>query len=619
MIDQNKMNFSSSFGRRRGASSYKGGRFADRRAERAVSGRVLRAHEPIASGYALKRVAAPIHKISDAEPKLRFVPLGGLEEIGRNMMFFEYKNEIVIIDVGLQFPEEETPGVDFIIPNISYLEPRKANIRAIILSHAHYDHIGALPYLIGKLGNPPIYATALTKEIVLKRQGDFPNQPKLNITVVKNHDKIKLSNYFEAEFFGIPHTIPDATGVLLKTPVGNLANFIDFRVEYDIEGKPQHLEDFEAVGKKGVLALLIDSTNAEIPGHSMSEKLVEKNLEELFKEAKGRIIVGAFSSLLDRIDSILKIAERLGRKVAISGYSMKSNIQIAQRLGYIKPKSDLIIPVEEIHRHRDDKVMILSTGAQGESNASLMKIINGEHRFVHIKPGDTVVLSSSIVPGNERSVQDLKDNLARQGAIIYHSKIIDIHASGHALKDDLKLTMELVKPKFVIPIHGYYYMRSVNAQTAQAAGIPKENAILLDNGKIAEITKDKITVSKETVPAFYVMVDGLGVGDVEEVVLRDRRVLAQEGMLVIIMTLSKDKGRLIKSPDIISRGFIYIKENQKILEDVRSQLKGIVSRLPAYQSPEVDYLKTLIRDQVGQLIFTRTKRRPMILPVIIEV
>jgi ribonuclease J len=547
------------------------------------------------------------------------VPLGGLEEIGRNMMFFEYKNEIIIIDVGLQFPEEETPGVDFIIPNITYLEPRKANIRAILLTHAHYDHIGAIPYLIGKLGNPPIYATALTKEIILKRQGDFPNQPKLNITVVKNHDKVKLSNYFEAEFFGIPHTIPDATGILLKTPVGNIANFIDFRVDYDIEGKPQRLDEFEAVGKQGILALLIDSTNAEIPGHSMSEKIVEKNLEELFRGAKGRIIVGAFSSLLDRIDSIMKIAERLGRKVAISVYSMKSMIQIAQKLGYIKVKSDLIIPVEEIHRHRDDKIMILSTGAQGESNASLMKIINGEHRFVHIKPGDTVVLSSSIVPGNERSVQGLKDNLARQGAIIYHSKIIDIHSSGHALKDDLKMTMELVKPKFVIPIHGYYYMRSVNAQTAQSVGIPKENAILMDNGQIAEITKNKITVSKETVPAFYVMVDGLGVGDVEEVVLRDRRVLAQEGMVVIIMTLTKEKGRLMKSPDIISRGFIYLKENQKILEDIRNQIKGIVARLPAYQSPDVDYLKTLIRDQVGQLLFTKTKRRPMILPVIIEV
>ncbi|MCL4437442.1 ribonuclease J [Patescibacteria group bacterium] len=559
------------------------------------------------------------HKAPEGEAKLRFVPLGGLEEIGRNMMFFEYKNEIVIIDVGLQFPEEETPGVDFIIPNISYLEPRKANIRGIILSHAHYDHIGALPYLIGKLGNPPIYATALTKEIVLRRQEDFPNQPKLNITVVKNHDKVKISNYFEADFFGIPHTIPDATGVLLKTPVGNIANFIDFRIEYDIEGNPLRLNEFEEVGKQGILALMIDSTNAELPGHSISEKMVEKNLEDLFKDAKGRIIVAAFSSLLDRIDTILKIADKLGRKVAISGYSMKSNIQIAQRLGYIKVKSDLIIPLEEIHRHKDDKIMILTTGAQGESNASLMKIINGEHRFVHIKPGDTVIFSSSIVPGNERSVQGLKDDLARQGAIIFHSKIIDIHASGHALKEDLKLTMKLVKPKFVVPIHGYYYMRSVNAHNAQEIGIPKENTILLDNGNLAEITKDKITISKETVPAFYVMVDGLGVGDVGEVVLRDRRVLAQEGMLVIILTLSKDKGRLIKSPDIISRGFIYIKENQKILEDVRNQIKGIISRMPASQSPEVDYLKTLIRDQVGQLIFTKTKRRPMILPVIIEV
>ncbi|MCL4437718.1 ribonuclease J [Patescibacteria group bacterium] len=622
MINQNKTKISHSSSRgAAGAGQRRYSRSAPRREQgRSSFSGAQRFHSRSAEENDIhKSAVVSTHRAPDTEPKLRFVPLGGLEEIGRNMMFFEYKNEIVIIDVGLQFPEEETPGIDFIIPNIAYLEPRKANIRGIILSHAHYDHIGALPYLIGKLGNPPIYATALTKEIVLKRQEDFPNQPKLNITVVKNHDKIKISNYFEADFFGIPHTIPDATGVLLRTPVGNIANFIDFRVEYDVDGNPLRLNEFEEVGKQGILALMIDSTNAELPGHSMSEKTVEKNLEDLFKEAKGRIIVAAFSSLLDRIDTILKIADKLGRKVAISGYSMKSNVQIAQRLGYLKVKSDLIIPLEEIHRHKDDKIMILTTGAQGESNASLMRIVNGEHRFVHIKPGDTVIFSSSIVPGNERSVQGLKDNLARQGAIIYHSKIIDIHASGHALKEDLKLTMKLVKPKFVVPIHGYYYMRSVNAQNALEAGIPKENAILLDNGKIAEITKDKIIVSKETVPAFYVMVDGLGVGDVEEVVLRDRRVLAQEGMVVIILTLSKDKGRLVKSPDIISRGFIYLKENQKILEDVRNQLKGIISRMPTYQSPDVDYLKTLVRDQVGQMLFTKTKRRPMILPVVIEV
>jgi len=567
----------------------------------------------------IKNKTAIYSKEKESEPSVRFCALGGLEEIGRNMMFVEYKNEIVIIDAGLQFPEEETPGIDFIIPNISYLEPRKANIRAIILSHAHYDHIGAIPYIIEKLGNPPIFTTSLTKEIVLKRQEDFPNLPKLNITVVKNNDKIKLSNYFEAEFFGIPHTIPDAMGILLKTPVGNFANFIDFRIEYDINDKPIGLDEIEAVAKQNIHTLFIDSTNSEVPGHSMSEKVVEKNLEEILKSAKGRVIVAMFSSLIDRFEAIIRIAEKLNKKIVISGYSMKSNIQIAQRLGIIKVKQGTIIPIEAIGHFKDDRLVILSTGAQGESNASLMKIISGENRYLRIKPGDTVIFSSSVVPGNERSVQGLKDNLARQGAIIYHSDIADVHASGHATSEDLKMVMKIIKPKFVIPIHGYYYMRSVYKKLADEIGFNKDNVILLDNGKVAEISKNKITILKEEIPSFYVMVDGLGVGDVEEVVLRDRKALSAEGMMVVILTLKKDNNRLIKSPDIISRGFIYLKENQKIIEDIRSSLKGIIARLPAYEKIDVDYLKTLVREQVSRLIFEKTRRRPMVLPVIIEV
>lgn len=552
-------------------------------------------------------------------PPLRFVPLGGLEEVGRNMMFFEYKNEIVVIDAGLQFPEEETPGVDYIIPNVSYLEKKKANVQAVILTHAHYDHIGAIPHIIEKIGNPPIYATALTKAIVEKRQDDFPNSPSLQFEVIKNGDRVKISNYFEAEFFGVAHNIPETTGVVLKTPIGNVVHFADFKIDYDNQDRPQGLEEFERIGKMGIHSFMIDSTNAEEEGHSLSERVVEKNLEEIFSRAKGRIIVATFASLLTRIAEIIKIAEKLGRLVALSGYSMKSNIQIAQNLGFIKAKQGTIIPLEEIHKIKDEKLLILSTGAQGEPNASLMKIINGEHRQIKIKPGDTVIFSSSIIPGNERSVQVLKDNLSRQGAIIYHSKIVDIHSSGHAPKDDLKLVMKLIKPKFLVPIHGYYYMRAVNANTAKEAGIRKENVILMDNGQVAELTRETFKVTKETVPAFYVMVDGLGVGDVEEVVLRDRRALAAEGMVVIVLTIDRDKGQLLKSPDIISRGFIYLKENQELLDEIRKRLRGLISRLPNYQPIEADYLKTLVRDQIGQFLYNKTHRRPMILPVVIEI
>lgn len=558
----------------------------------------------------------PIQKNANA---LRFIPLGGLEEIGRNMMFFEYKNEIVIVDAGLQFPEEETPGVDFIIPNITYLQEKKANIQALILTHAHYDHIGAIPYVMEKIGNPPIYATSLTKAIVEKRQEDFPNTPKLKIITVKNGDVMKLSNHFEAEFFAIPHTIPDSTGILLKTPVGNVANLGDFRVEYDMNGNPEGLDELERIGKKGVQLFVIDSTSADKPGVSESERLVEKNLEDLFKKAQGRIVIAMFASVLTRIAEVIKIAERLDRKVALSGYSMKANVQIARQLGFIKVSNDTVIPLEEIHRYKDNKLIILSTGAQGESNASLMKIITGEHRFVKIKPGDTVILSASIIPGNERSVQGVKDNLARQGAIIFHSDIIDIHASGHAPKEDLKLVMKLINPKFLAPVHGYYYKRSVNAQSGVEVGIPKENIFLLDNGQVAEITPSSFKITKETVPSYYVMVDGLGVGDVEEVVLRDRRTLAQEGMVVIIITIDRKNNQLLKSPDIISRGFIYLKENQGILEEIRKKIRSVLSRLPNYQPLEADYLKTLIRDQIGQLMYNKTKRRPMILPVVIEI
>lgn len=550
---------------------------------------------------------------------LRLAALGGLEEIGRNCAFFEYRNEIVILDLGLQFPEEETPGVDFIIPNISYLAERRKNIRALVITHAHYDHIGAIPYLIEKLGNPPIFATALTKEIILKRQEDFQKAPKLNIQVVKNADRVRLSDYFEAEFFGVAHNIPDTTGVLLKTPIGNIVHFADFKIEYDRNDKPLNLEEFKRVAKQKIHTLMLDSTNAEEPGRSLSERVVEKNLEELFKKAQGRIILGIFASLLTRIAEILKIADRLGRRVAVSGYSMKSNIQIAQNLGYIKTPKGLIIPMEEIHKYHDDKVILLSTGAQGEPKASLMKIANGEHRHIRIKPGDTVIFSSSVIPGNERSVQVLKDSFSRQGAKIYHSKIIDIHSSGHAPQEELKTVIKIMKPKFFLPVHGLHFMRATNAELAREMDVAKENILLPGNGQVVELLPDKAEVTSENLPSYYVMVDGLGVGDVGEVVLRDRKVLAQEGMIVIIATLDRRDGRLLKNPDIISRGFIYLRENQTLVEEIRHRIQTLINRIPRQQPLDADYLKSLIRDQVGQFVYNKTQRRPMILPVVIEI
>lgn len=561
-----------------------------------------------------------IHPKSDDRDVLHYIPLGGLEEIGRNMSVFEYKDEIVIFDMGLQFPEEDTPGIDFIIPNIEGILKKKDKIKAIIITHGHFDHIGAIPYLMDKLGiNIPIYTAAFTKEIINKRQEDFFNAGKLNINVVSPGDEIKLSKYFTAKFFGASHTIPDAVSIILKTPVGNMAYCSDLKIERDINGNSQDSDIYQAVQKENIHTLFLESTNAEKAGKSISETLVTKNIDELFAKANGRIIVGIFASLLTRIVDILAIAEKHNKKVILSGLALKTNVQVAQKLGYLKVKKDTFISREEMHKYKDDKIFILSTGAQGEPNASLMKIINGENKYISIKQGDTVIFSASTIPGNEKPIQSLKDTLTRQGARVYQTQHIDIHASGHGPAEDLKLVMQLIKPKFFVPIHGMYFMRSANTRLAEEVGIPVKNSFLIDNGQIINIYSDQITLSNQTVPAYYVMVDGLGVGDVEEVVVRDRVFLSQEGMIVIITTLDRRTGKFLKNPDIISRGFIYLKENKPLVEEVRAKIKNIVAKVPRLQSIESEYLKNMIRDQIGQYIFNKTKRRPMILPVIIEV
>ncbi len=550
---------------------------------------------------------------------LRFVPLGGLEEVGRNCMFFEYGDEIVVIDAGLQFPQESTPGIDFIIPNVKYLEANKHKIKALIITHGHYDHIGAIPYIIQKIGNPIIYAAPLSAEIIKKRQDDFPNVPKLNIITTKHGDKAKLGKHFDVEFFDLDHTIPDTLGTLLKTPAGNMVYFCDFKFDYDNDGKAIGLDDYKRIGDLGIHTLFMDSTNAEKEGYSVSERLVEKTLEDLIGKAKGRVIVSSFASLITRLGEIVRISTKLGRKVFIAGYSMKTNMQIAQNLGYLKFEKNALLPIEDMHKYKDDKIVVLCTGAQGQTNAAMMKIANGEHRFIKTKVGDTILLSSSVIAGNERAVQILKDNLTRQGAKVYQSTHVDIHSSGHAPKEELKKAVELIRPKYVVPVHGYYFMRAANRENAVEAGVLEKNVLLMDNGMVAEMTKDGAKITDEQIDAYMVLVDGLGVGDVGEVVLRDRLILSDEGMMVLIITLDREKGKLLKKPDIISRGFIYLKDNQEIVEEVRRKLKSIIERIPTPQELDPEYVKSMIRDQIGSFLYAKTKRRPMILPVVIEV
>jgi len=559
-----------------------------------------------------------IHKEDEA---VRFIALGGLEEIGRNMMIFEYKNEIIAIDAGFQFPEETTPGIDFIIPNISYLEGKKQNVRALVITHGHYDHIGAIPYIMEKIGNPPVYATSITKEIIARRQEEFPHSAKLNFEIIKPGETRKLSENFTAHFFPVTHNIPEGVGLVLETPAGKIVHPGEFKFDYDLEGKPKDLDIWEKIGKQGINALLLDSTGAEEEGWSLSERVVEKELERIFKAAKGRIVVGTFASLLDRLNEIIKIAERLGKNVAVSGRSMKDNIQIARKLGFMKFEKETFIPLEEINKYPDDKILIICTGAQGEPEASLARIASGEHRHIQIKKGDTVILSASVIPGNERAVQSLRDEIARQGAIIYHYKMMDIHSSGHAPIEELKTVMRFVKPKFFIPIHGYYFMRWRNAQHAQEAlGLKPEQTIVSDNGRVVLLKKDSALLVEERVPANYVMVDGLGVGDVREVVLRDRQVLSADGIFVIIAVVDGATGKVRMSPDIISRGFVYLRESKELLFETRKLIRRVVEETTSKMHPvNWSWVKDVLRERISSFLFRKTQRRPMVLPVIIEV
>ncbi|QQG46597.1 MAG: ribonuclease J [Candidatus Niyogibacteria bacterium] len=550
---------------------------------------------------------------------LRIIALGGFAEVGRNMMFFEYGGDILIIDMGLQFPDENMHGVDYIIPNISYLENKKDRIRGVIITHGHYDHIGAVPQLMSKLGNPTIYTTRLTAAIIQKRQEDYPYSPKLDIEYINEKTETKLG-VFTIRYFPVTHNIPEGVGLEIETPVGIIAHPGEFKFFYDRKLEPLGLEPFRQLGKKNVRLLMLDSTKSEEPGRSVPEWQVEENIEELLKKAGGRVIVSTFASLLDRLTQIVHIADKLGRKVAVTGRSMQTNLAIAQELGLIKLKRKTIIPIKEIDDHPDDKIVIITTGAQGEENAGLTRMASGSHREVRIKPTDTVIFSSSIVPGNEMYVQTLRDNLARQGAIVYHYKIFGIHSGGHATRIELKETMEIVKPQCFLPIHGFFYMRAVNAKLAEEAGINPKNVVVPDNGQILELTKDSIKLLDEKVPTNYVMVDGLGVGDVKEVVLRDRQMLAADGIFVIIAVVDAQSGKVRGSPDIISRGFVYLRESKDLLHQTRLITKKIVENAAQNMHPiNWAWVKDNLRDDVGKFLFQKTHRRPMVLPVVIEV
>jgi ribonuclease J len=553
--------------------------------------------------------------------KLKIIPLGGLEEIGRNMTVFEYGQDIIIVDMGLQFPDVDMPGVDYIIPDIKYLEGKEDKIRGVIITHGHYDHIGAIPHLIPKLGNPTVYATELTRGIIMKRQDDFKDNNPIEIKVVKKIDRIRLG-CFEVEFFHVNHTIPDSVGLAITTPVGTIIHTGDFKFDHSpVADAPADIAKIARIGSEGILALMSDSTDSQTEGYSISESSIGKTLGEIIEHSPGRVIVATFAALISRIQTVIELSERYGRKVSVDGYSMRTNVDIARELGYIKVRKGTLIPINRVNDYPDSKVVILCTGAQGESNAVLMRIVNNEHRFVKIHQGDTVIFSSSVIPGNERTVQGVKDDLYRKGARVIHYQMMDVHAGGHARQEDLKMMINLLQPKFLIPIHGTYFMLKMHGELGIAVGM-KENQILIgENGKIIEFDSRGLgMVTNQKASTNNIMVDGLGVGDIGEIVLRDRQVLARDGMFTIVVIIDSHTKKIIGTPQVTSRGFIHVKENFDLVNATKRVVEKIVREKTSPDSNiNWDYIKNNIRESVGSFLYMKTKRRPMILPVVIEV
>lgn len=552
---------------------------------------------------------------------LRIIPLGGVEEIGKNLTVFETKDDIFVVDMGLQFHDDETPGVDFILPNTKYLEERKEKIRGVFITHGHLDHIGAIPFIMPKIGNPPLYARNLTAVLIQKRQLEFPNFPALDIRVVEKDERIKVGQS-HIEFFAVSHSIPDAMGVIFNTAHGDVVFTGDLRVDNDA-GVPtaSEVETFSRFKEKPPLLLLSDSTNADSPGFSLSEKVVLKNIEDIIRDTHGRLIIGTFSSQLERIIRIIKLCESFGKKVVIEGRSMKVNVEVAKEVGLLTIQKDTIIGSDQMEQYPANKIVAIVTGSQGEEFAALMRMSNKTHKHFKITKNDTVLLSSSIIPGNEMGVQKIKDNLSRQGAKIIHSKMSEVHASGHANGDEIGWLHRQIGEKFFIPIHGFHYKLRSNGDIAIQSGVQDQNVIIPDNGMIIEIEHgEKIYARKEKAVSGLVLVDGFSIGDMQEVVMRDRQMLAQDGMFIIVAIIDLSTKKLKKSPDILSRGFVYLRESQDLLRQSRYIIKKTIEDSIESMNPiNFDFVKATVTDSTARFLFQQTAKRPIILPVILGV
>ncbi len=555
---------------------------------------------------------------------LRVIPIGGFDETGaRNCMAVEYKRDILIIDAGLMFPEADMPGIDYIIPDISFLRGRERDIRGMIITHAHLDHMGAVPHLLPRIGNPPVYGSPFTVKLIQKRHEDFPGITKPITHAVRAGDTLRIGA-FEIETFHEQHSVPDALGIVIRTPSGVLLITGDWKFDpHPVHEAPAALEHIRVIGQKGITAMFGDSTAADKPGETIPEQTVMETFDKIFQETLGRIIASTTGSNVRRIQQLLTLAVKHGRKVAVEGFSMRTSVEIARELQYVDIPKDTIITAEESNKLPPNRVLILCTGAQAEEQAVLMRIVSKEHRSLTIQPGDAVIFSSSAIPGNERAIGNLKDYLYRQGAEVYHNQMMDVHSSGHGRQEDLKQMLRLVMPEFCVPAYGDFYHRKLHGKLAVEVGIPKERVLYPDNGQVLEVRPHAVRVTDERYQINYIMVDGLGVGDLSEVVLRDRQILASDGIVVALVKMAHRTGELIGQPDIVSRGFVYMKEQRALVGQMREKVREILKKTQQKNGesnvPNEAYVKAKLRDDLGQFVFQKTQRRPMIIPLLIEV
>lgn len=549
--------------------------------------------------------------------KLKIIPLGGLNEIGKNMTVFEYENDIFVLDCGMAFPDESMPGIDIVIPDVTYLVKNRQKIRGIVITHGHEDHIGAIPYFLKEM-NVPIYGTRLTLGLVEVKLKEFNLLSKTKLHRVKPGDVVKLGS-FKIEFIHTNHSIAGAVALAINTPVGTVVHTGDFKVDSTpIDGEMIDLARFGELGKKGVLALMSDSTNVERTGYTMSERTVGDTFEEFFRNCTSRIIVATFASNVHRVQQIINSAYRYGRKVAISGRSMENVAEVAATLGYLNIPDKVLISIDEIKKYKPNQLCIITTGSQGEAMSALTRMAFSDHRKVEISRGDLVIVSASPIPGNEKQISTVINELFKKGADVVYKSLENIHVSGHACQEELKLIMSLVKPKFFIPVHGEFRHLKQHAMLAERMGMKQKNIIVGDIGKVIELGQNSIRLNG-SVQSGAVLIDGLGVGDVGNIVLRDRKHLAEDGIIIVVVTMSKIDGAILSGPDVISRGFVYVRESVDLMEEAKTVAKAALNKCADKKQTDWASLKGALKSSMSDFVYKETKRKPMVLPIIMEV